>query len=95
MSKIKWLKPTKAQEKIMEAERKAICDLTVPRCDLEAFNKSMDAECRRLDEAFYQDLMKKCEIESGANWIHEAVEIDYKKLPKLNLSSTPMRVIVV
>ena len=67
-----------------------------PKCDLEAFNKAMDEKViPRFEEAFYQDLMKKCEIESGAHWIHEAVEIDYKNLPKPNLSSTPMRVIVV
>ena len=31
MGEIKYLKPTKEQEKIMEAERKAICNLTVPK----------------------------------------------------------------
>ena len=28
MKKIKWLKPNKAQQKIMDAERKSICKLT-------------------------------------------------------------------
>lgn len=30
MNKIRWLRPTKEQQKIMDAERKAICNLTAP-----------------------------------------------------------------
>lgn len=70
MKKIKYLKPTKEQEKIMEDERKAICNLTVPK------KRRTPPKCL-------------------AHWIHESVEINFRNLPKPNLSSTPMRVILV
>lgn len=96
MKKIKWLKPTKAEKKLIDDERAAIYLTRPSDRDVEAFNKMIDEKIiPRFEEAFFQDLMKKCEVESGANWIHESVEIDFRNLPKPNLSSTPMRVIVV
>ena len=91
MKKIKWSKPTKSEKKLIDDERAAICLTRPSDRDVEAFNRTMEEKViPRFDEAFFQDLMKKCEVESGANWIHESVEIDFRNLPKPNLSSTPM-----